>query len=70
MAEIIFSDIYRTFLLCFLSACIAFGARNAKNMGMKTIWVKQGMGQYWIFSDESERPDYEVDSLSEIMEVL
>jgi len=42
----------------------------AKNMGMKTIWVKQGMGQYWIFSDESERPDYEVDSLSELLEVL
>ena len=41
-----------------------------ENMGMKTIWVKQGMGQYWIFSDESERPDYEVDSLSELLEVL
>jgi HAD superfamily hydrolase (TIGR01662 family) len=42
----------------------------AKKMGMKTIWVKQGMGKYWIFSDESERPDYEVDSLSELLEVL
>ena len=29
MAEIIFSDFYRTFLLCALSIVIAFGARNA-----------------------------------------
>ena len=42
----------------------------AKNIGMKTIWVKQGMGQYWIFSDESERPDYEATTLSELLGVL
>lgn len=29
MADIIFSDIYRTFLLCILSVCIAFMMRNA-----------------------------------------
>ena len=29
MAEIIFSDFYRTILLCILSVCIAFLTRNA-----------------------------------------
>ena len=42
----------------------------AKIIGMKTIWIKQGMGQYWNFSDESEKPNYEVDSLSELLKVL
>ena len=42
----------------------------AKKMGMKNIWIKQGMGKYWTFSDESERPDYEATSLSELLGVL
>ncbi len=42
----------------------------AKKMGMKTIWIKQGMGKYWNFSDESEKPNYEVNSLSDLLEVL
>lgn len=53
MAEIIFSDIYRTFLLCFLSACIAFGARNATKrkrvlafLGYEAIML---MPFLWIF---------------------
>ena len=29
IVEVIFSDFYRTFLLCILSVCIAFMARNA-----------------------------------------
>ena len=42
----------------------------AKKMGMKNIWIKQGMGKYWTFFDESERPDYEATSLSELLGVL
>ena len=42
----------------------------AKNMGMKTIWVKQGMGQYWRLSGINEKPDYEVNSLSEVLNYL
>lgn len=29
MVEIVFSDLYRTILLCILSVCIAFGVRNS-----------------------------------------
>jgi len=42
----------------------------AKKMGMKNIWIKQGMGKYWTFSDESERPNYEATSLSELLGIL
>lgn len=42
----------------------------AKQMGMHTIWVKQGFGQYWNITEEFERADYEVDSLAEICGIL
>ena len=38
----------------------------AKKLGMKTIWVRQGFGRYSNITDDEERADYEVDSLSEI----
>ena len=42
----------------------------AKALGMKTIWIKQGFGKYWKISTESEKADYEVDNLSEILEII
>jgi 8-oxo-dGTP diphosphatase len=42
----------------------------AKEIGMKTIWIKQGFGKYWNISNENERADYEVDSLEEILTAL
>jgi 8-oxo-dGTP diphosphatase len=42
----------------------------AKEIGMKTIWIKRGFGKYWNISNENERADYEVDSLEEILTAL
>ena len=29
----------------------------AKQLGVKTIWVKQGFGRLWNITDESEKAD-------------
>ena len=42
----------------------------AKEMGMKTIWIKQGMGKYWKISNECEKADFVIDSLSELLDIL
>ena len=42
----------------------------AKMLGMHTIWIKQGFGKYWNITEESERADYVVDSLTEICGIL
>lgn len=42
----------------------------AKALGMGTIWIKQGFGQFWVFTDVSEEPDFSVANLSELMELL
>ena len=43
---------------------------HAKRMGMHTIWIKQGYGQYWDITDEVEKADCTVHSLMEICNVL
>lgn len=42
----------------------------AKALGMKTIWIKQGFGKYWNILSEREQADYEVNNLSEVLEIL
>ena len=42
----------------------------AKKLGMTTIWIKQGFGQYWKFQTPAEHPDYEVSSLSELLDLF
>lgn len=42
----------------------------AKQMGMGTIWIKQGFGKYWVLSGEEEQPEYTADSLKEICEII
>lgn len=42
----------------------------AKQMGMNTIWIKQGFGQYWSIREEAERPDFVVNNLTEIRDLL
>lgn len=42
----------------------------AKALGMKTIWIKQGFGKYWNILSEREQADYEVNKLSEILEIV
>ncbi|MCM1254106.1 MAG: HAD family hydrolase [Clostridium sp.] len=42
----------------------------AKQMGMSTIWVKRGFGQYWNIRQEMEKPDFVVNNLIEICGIL
>lgn len=42
----------------------------AKLMGMRTIWIKRGYGQYWNITDDAEKADRMVHSLIEICNVL
>ncbi len=42
----------------------------AKALGMKTIWIKQGFGQYWNIQGEEEVADLIVDNLTGIWSIL
>lgn len=42
----------------------------AKLLGMHTIWIKQGFGQYWNITSEEEKPDYVINDISEICDYL
>lgn len=42
----------------------------AKLLGMHTVWVRQGFGPYWNITAESEQPEYAVNSLTELCEIL
>ncbi len=42
----------------------------AKQLGMKTIWIKQGFGSYWNIRSDEEKPDIIVKDLKEIIKVL
>lgn len=42
----------------------------ANLLGIHTIWIKQGFGQYWNIAKEIERADYVVDNLTEICNIL
>ena len=43
---------------------------SAKQLGMKTIWIKQGFGSLWTVMEESEKADIEVNNLSDILNYL
>lgn len=42
----------------------------ANLMGMHTIWIKQGFGQYWHITKNIEKADYIVNNLMEICDIL
>ncbi len=42
----------------------------AKRMGMNTIWIKRGFGQYWNIKEEFEEPDIIVNNLIELCNLL
>lgn len=42
----------------------------AKRMGMNTIWIKQGFGQYWNIKEEIEKPDFVIYNLTELCNLL
>ena len=41
-----------------------------KRMGMHTIWIKQGFGQYWNILTAAEEPDFSVSCLRELCSIL
>lgn len=42
----------------------------AKQIGMKTVWVRQGFAKYQIICNEFEQPDFIIDSISNILDIL
>lgn len=42
----------------------------AKLLGMKTVWVRQGFAKYQSINSESERPNYIIDDIADIVNVL
>lgn len=42
----------------------------ANLLGMHTVWVRQSFWRYWKQTNKVEEPDYTVDSLSELCEIL
>ena len=42
----------------------------AKQLGMKTVWVRQGFAKYQSISNETEQPDFIIDSIGDILDIL
>lgn len=42
----------------------------AKQIGMNTVWIRQGYGKYWTISQPEETPGLMVNSLSELCNIL
>ena len=42
----------------------------ALKIGMKTVWVRQGFVKYQSINNESERPDYIIDDIADILNVF
>lgn len=42
----------------------------AKKLGMGTIWIKQGFGRYWNFTNDEDRADFQVNRLTELCRIL
>lgn len=42
----------------------------AKKLGMKTIWVRQALAVYQEVRNDEEQPDFTIDSIGEITEIL
>ncbi len=42
----------------------------ANRLGMHTIWIKQGFGQYWRMTRKEEIPDHTVNNLTELCPLL
>lgn len=42
----------------------------AKQLGMKTVWVRQGFAKYQSISNETEKPDFIIDTIGDILDIL
>lgn len=61
---------------CLPQECVMIGDRldndivPAKQIGMRTIWIKQGLAKYYDMSLGNGKADYIVDKLNEIKDIL
>lgn len=42
----------------------------AKLLGMKTVWVRQGFAKYQSVHNDNEKPDYTIEAIDELTEIL
>ena len=42
----------------------------AKQLGMKTVWVRQGFAKYLSVSNETEQPDFIIGSIGDVLDIL
>lgn len=42
----------------------------AKQLGMKTVWVRQGFAKYQSIKNIEEQPDYTVETIGDVLEIL
>ncbi len=42
----------------------------AKKVGMKTVWIKQGLGGLASAIHKNEQADYEIENLSELLDLF
>lgn len=42
----------------------------AKQLGMKTVWVRQGFAKYQSVKNIEEQPDYTVETIGDVLDVL
>jgi len=42
----------------------------ANRLGMMTVWVKQGLGKYYVVRTAEEQPDVSIDTLEQLLEVF
>lgn len=42
----------------------------AKSLGMSTVWIKQGFAVYQSVKAQEEKPDFEVDSLTQLLRLF
>lgn len=42
----------------------------AKQLGIKTVWVRQGFAKYQSIKSNDEQPDYIIDSIADILDIL
>lgn len=50
--------------------CLDNDIYPAKSLGMKTVWIKQGFGGIQKAVNGDYEPDYEINSLSELLNIL
>ena len=61
---------------CLAEGAVMIGDRlynhilSAKQLGMQTIWIRQGFSHLNHITNPAETPDWTIDNLTEILEIL